>query len=603
MVTVLDLRPRVIDHGSVGTSLRRTVVDPRRYQASRLVAELADAWIGYSTAMNLSPGTAAGQAGAVRSVGRFLTSRADRTLSLSGSGGRVLERLHAWEQEVVAAFPPPSMRAKKLGGTIRRLVAYWLEDHELSENALASWSASGSLDGFGATARPLDEFSNAERLLLRDRFRQIVRDGERLLAYGDELYQTGQDPRVHGWGRLADCLWAARNLAVGDYPHPWGPDALSAAEVAEIVRVATGVDISRPRQPLMGAVRRLVAPDADHLSALRCLVHLETGWAPEQSKWLRRGDVEFTDGQVQIRTVKNRAHRVRFATLTVHEPGGWGWRAGDLLARARHAMRHAWAMAPDADWFWTCGGGPGANSITISPEFGLRRCTFDGRFGLGGLVRAYDIDVTAPYDLRRIRKTVKSARAVLLGTLNGAAGDDQTVEVYRNHYLPTSTVHTIAAQTVISAQHKVLDRALGPTLVTGPASRIAGQTGDEDLSHVAETVESETPADQELAITGCRDPYDPPSSGSTGVCMDAPTLCLRCPNAIIFTDHLPRLVAYRRVLLDLQKSLPPQQFHEVYGQQLVNIDDVLAKFPTEQIQAAEDTPERLHLPLSERYTR
>ena len=204
-------------------------------------------------------------------------------------------------------------------------------------------------------------------------------------------------------------------------------------------------------------------------------------------------------------------------------------------------------------------------------------------------------------DMRRLRKTVKSARAALLGTLAGAAGGDHTVEVFRDHYAQTTTVHTIAAQTVLRAQQKVLQRASqGPTFVAATAAEVAESPTDPELAEIAATVAAETPTEQELTIAACRDPYDAPFMDQGSLCHASPSMCLQCRNAIVFRDHLPRLIAYREALDAIENNTPPRVFSEIYGQQRVNIDAIVAEFPPEQIEAARQADIHLHRPLGQR---
>jgi len=203
--------------------------------------------------------------------------------------------------------------------------------------------------------------------------------------------------------------------------------------------------------------------------------------------------------------------------------------------------------------------------------------------------------------MRRLRKTVKSARAALLGTLNGAAGDDHSVEVFRGHYAQTTTVHTIAAQTVLRAQRKVLERASnGPTFIDATAADVAARPTDSDVAALATSVAEESPTEQQLTLSACRDPYDPPVGETGSLCHASPSLCLQCRNAVIFRDHLPRLVVYRDVLDDIEKCMPPIQFSEVYGQQRVNIDAVLTEFTIDHIEGARQEAAHLHRPLGQR---
>jgi hypothetical protein len=63
-----------------------------------------------------------------------------------------------------------------------------------------------------ADSTPLDEFSNAERLAIRDACRARIRDLETRVAVSRRLLALGEDPRVNGWRRTADVLWGLRHL-------------------------------------------------------------------------------------------------------------------------------------------------------------------------------------------------------------------------------------------------------------------------------------------------------------------------------------------------------------------------------------------------------
>jgi hypothetical protein len=542
---------------------------------------------------------------AIRSVGEFLTEADDRRLSLTGSHKQVLHRLHDWEVHVISQFPPPSMRAKQLGATVRTIVGYTLAVGGRADSVLGRWAESIVLDGSTPVAQPLDEFSNRERLTLRNCFRSIVRDAEAVLRCGEQLLLKGRDPREYGWDQLENLVWASIYLNIDDYPSRWRKSkkpGLSTHQAVADVEAATGVAVAARR--IADVVAQLVFPTRIHLAALRYLIHLSTGWSPEESKNLKRSDVVFTNGHVDVSTVKRRARRNMSYRLPVTDSENLSWSAGDLLARAARSMRRAWELSPDADQFWMVTAHQLSNGLPIGRGMSLVPATFEGRDKFSSLITTNNLKVSQPYDLRRTRKTVKSARAVLLGTLNGAAGDDHTVEVYRNHYLPTSTVQTVAAQTVIRAQQGVLKRSLeGPTLIDSDAAHVAGDEHKGPIARVAADVRDESPADRDLALTGCTDPYAPPLAQHRGVCMDAPTLCLRCPNAIIFRDHIPRLLTYKSSLLELQKALPPQQFHNAYGQQLSNVNDALSQFPPDLVSEATTHPAPVRATMSERYTR
>lgn len=601
-MTPADHEPRIV-HFPPGGPMKSARVSPGDYIATRLVAELADAWKESAVSLDLTPGTVSGQCAVIRRVGEFLTDPSDRFLTLSGDGAEVARRLHAWESAMVVRFPPPSVRAKDLGMQLRIHVARYLQSRGVSDGVLMDWASGLALDGSAWEGLPLDEFSNGERIQLEQVCRMIVRDNEERLARGNAMLRSGKDPRHHGWDRVENLLWALRNVPYDETFH---------VHLAGRGRALTGSDVDRESgvncntrlkaRPLMAAVGAYLAPEDEYLLAIRVLLHLQTGWAPEESRQLLRSDIEFGDSSVRVRATKLRAQRIRWHTLSSAERPPWGWKAGDLIRRAAHAMQHAHALTPDEPLFWVSG----VRSVWDRrdgeyPQYIIRARHFGQTNSLNKLIERHGLSISEPHDMRRLRKTVKSARAALLGTLNGAAGDDHSVEVFRGHYAQTTTVHTIAAQTVLRAQRKVLDRAkLGPTFIDATAADIAAGTKSSDVSALAATVSDESPAESQLTLAACRDPYDAPFNEPGSLCHASPSMCLQCRNAVIFRDHLPRLIVYRGVLADIEKTMPPIQFSETYGQQQVNLDAVLAEFPPDQIESARKQNAVLHRPLGQR---
>ena len=185
--------------------------------------------------------------------------------------------------------------------------------------------------------------------------------------------------------------------------------------------------------------------------------------------------------------------------------------------------------------------------------------------------------------------------------VGGAAGDDHSIEVFRDHYAQTTTVRTISAQTVIRAQQKVLKRAVeGPVLVTATARDVAAtDDGDPEVVRLATQVAQETATEQELTLSACRDPHDGPLSQPGELCHASPSMCLQCRNAVIFREHLPRLLAYENTLDSLKKTLPPIAYSEFYGQQTVNLKSVIDQFTADDVARARERA-TLHRPLGER---
>jgi hypothetical protein len=600
----LNLQPRKVDFPA-GSRLKSCTINPALYTAGRLISELADAWKDYAETVQPAAHTVSGRGSAIRSVGKFLTEDSDKHLTLRSKGAEVTSRLHDWENSIIINNSATSSYPKLLGQTIRSTVSYYLQANDLDIEVISDWADGPVLDGRVIDPAPLDEFSNHERQQLESTCRQIVRDTETRLIRGDRLLETGHDPRRFGWSQFENMLWALRHLAYEEAFRVHLVGRKREFDPAEVDRMSgtyrNSDQIHKPS--LITAVGAFLAPDPEFLLAVRILLHLQTGWAPEETANLRRLDVEFGEATVRVRTPKTRAHRVRWHTLESSRVRPWGWKAGDLLRRAAHAMRHAHAITPNDPSFWmTAARVSPVHHDGEYPSWAIRAHTFQTPVSsLGQLIRRRELSISKPHDMRRLRKTVKSARAVVLGTLNGAAGDDHTVEVFRGHYAQSTTVRTISAQTVIRVQQKVLEQAVhGPVLVTASAQEIANSSGgDRKIVELAELVVSETPTEQELTLSACRDPHDGPFAEQGALCHASPSMCLQCRNAVIFPEHLPRLLAYEATLESLEKSLSPIAYNEFYGQQSANLRAVIAEFAPEQVELARGKA-RLHRPLGQR---
>lgn len=599
-----DVQPHTVTFPDSST-LKSCSIDPTDYVAATLMRELSQGWRESSVEFQLSASTVSGRATSIRAVGRFLTDESDRFLTLHSDGPEVANRLHDWETAMVAKYPAESKQPKMLGYDVRIAVSHFLQTNDLANGVIADWADSPVLDGRPLIAAPLDEFSNDERQQLESACRQIVRDTEDRLAHGDRLLAMGRDPRRFGWDRLENVAWALRWLPFDEsfstHLIAGGKRQLDPTEVDQLSGVYRDpTRINKP--PLVSAVGAFLVPDPEFLLAVRILLHLQTGWSPEESADLTRADIKFASDSVRVKAVKARAHRVRWHTVRSSEARPWGWTAGDLLRRAANAMRHAHALTPKEPAFWITAAKCSNRRNGEYPNWLIRAHTFSPAIiSLGKIVQRRGLAISEPHDMRRLRKTVKSARAVLLGTLSGAAGDDHTVEVFRQHYAQSTTVRTISAQTVIRVQQKVLQNAIsGPALVTATAEDIA-ETGDGDqkLVELARQVASETSVEQQLTVSACVDPYEGPFTQQGTLCHASPSMCLQCRNAVVFPEHLPRLLAYDEVLQSLEKDLPPKVYSEVYGQQTVNVRAIIARFDSKVVESARGRMQ-LHRPLGQR---
>lgn len=580
---------------------KATTITPRDYVASTLIAQLADGWLTYSRNTGSAESTIINRASMIRRLGRFLSDPNDAELSLDGADSRLPQRLLDWERAVIAQEGTKSTRASTCSKQLRAYAAAFLADQGINDPIAWRWANGRALQyRDGADRRnPLDEFSNQERITIEKAFRQVVGDGETLLEIGNRLLSEGQDPRKAGWDAPSNLVWGLHNLAPSEIPRELPTLGVSDKWWDELVRIAPDARRLRGRfvgNPAIG----LAIPSLLHLQAIRCLILLRTGWPPEELLHATNSGIEFGESHVRLATEKRRASKTRYRELAVTNPESkLGWSPGDLLRRAEASTAMVKSLVPDRDEFWV---GALTRSRPAHYESDMSKwistLASSRQYNFGMLLKQTGVTVSAPFDIRRLRKTNKSAKAALLGTLAGSTGDDHTVEVFSGHYAQSTTVHTLAAQTVLNAQKYVMGK-VGPTVIAVSAKDTASLPVEGPVGRVAQTVASESPLDQSLSVTGCVDPNNPPHA-KTSHCTDGPQHCLNCSNALVFSEHVPRLVAYRRILKELEPEMAPQQFAATYGQQIVNIDAILEKFPSDLVETAERSPTAVRVPLTMR---
>ncbi|MCZ4071216.1 hypothetical protein [Micrococcus sp. H39-S4] len=411
---------------------------------------------------------------------------------------------------------------------------------------------------------------------------------------GLALMEQGSDPRIGGWDG-PNTMWALANLG-----RP-GQDTI-AHEVAEADVFPAGPEgTTRNVRAATRVALSYLYPDRIDLVAFRTVLQLATGAAPEEWTGVTLADIDVEHEVVRVRLRKTRAHQWRtlVCPVTTDQPGT-GWRSGDILLRLLNAtalVRHELSDHGASPLFATVLRNPTGNLCARPVKFNQQE--------FSELLGAIESPISRPHDSRRLRKTVKSVRAALLRSIDIAA-DDNTVPVFHRHYAQSTTIHVLAGEAVTAAQTQVLDRLhAGPTVITAPSHELTG-AADPQIAAAATAETAASPADRAMGPATCADPYASPYSVAGRLCEHRPSMCFACPNAIVFTDHLPRLLAYREILEGQRRELAPQHFASSHGQQLLNLEAVLSQFTPEQIERAEgeltDASTAIHVPMSERGT-
>lgn len=572
---------------------------PSDYAVPSIAADLIDALPGVRRSFALADGTTYHYFHSIADVLRFLQESLPPGTTLQNAEAHIARALHTWELGLSSRHSPTSNVPKTRAAHIRRVLRYMTAHGDLLSRDVVQWAAGKHLHESGYS-RPLDEFSNAERLLIRDRSRERIRALEKRMAKGLELLRNAEDPRLHGWNSLPNVLLGINSLVAKDAVDLLMPmsEAITSGALdalPEAAHLRTRRDGGATHRAL-GIATSYVYATAEDLTAFTSLLQLDTGAAPEEIRELRVSDIDFEGNEVRLRVRKRRGRRDRVLHLDRTESGR-SWRGGDLILRVidatAAARRHVSADPTQADRLFLSARRDRTGRIYFA-ELPVHLGS------LGRLLEGVEAEVSKPHDARRLRKTVKSVRAAVLRSVSGAAGEDHSIAVFQRHYAQTTTVHMLAGEAITAAQTQVFQRLrTGPVFVADTAEHL--QNVDDELVAVAASeVLAETDVDKQVSAAHCTQPYASPYDPIGRLCSHRPAMCFACPNAVVFVDHLPRLIAYREVLRGYERDLPPTQFSATYGQQLVNLEHIIREFSPDRIADAEAAGRELHIPLRNR---
>lgn len=592
----------------------RYAVDPSAFSCGLLVAQLADEWITHAEVTGVRhPGKSAT---AIRRFGSFVDGWAREHGAVAGEvrldGGpvNVAELVFGWEQDLQREFSPPSTVPYDQTSRLLALIAQRAaRDPDVPETLRAKAAAPATMSK--TTCTPLDEFSQAERLALREAARRDVRLLEERLAHGRTLLARGDDPREAGWERLENLVWAADagilsvealrphlSLKVGGWPACF----LELARTAGIVAPGPHVGVAE----LVLAVAKLLYPQEVDLQPLRVLLLLEMGdCTPEELLDLTVDGVEFTDGGVRVRQTKARAGRTRNHLHTSDdvrlERGAGQWDVPGLLRRllAVTADARRWL---GQEWLFTAVEFRGTGCRRIGP--GRAAFTGDGRRLTHWIARHDEADghpaltISRPHDARRLRKTAKTTRVVALGgSLTDLAADDHHIEVFRTHYAHGTTAHVLAGRAVNRAQTQVFRKITRPLFVPADAEQsLASEPVAAEAGMNAPMAAAMTAGELDMGLVNCRDPYASPFTAAGRACHVAPAMCMRCRNAVVFTSHLPRLVRLAEHIETMRLRMPPPHWQAVWGTQAKALAELFEQC-TDQMPQARRQAAALHLDL------
>lgn len=584
-------------------------IDPADFRCSVLAGQLADAWLDYHHKAGLT--SSQQYVSVIRSFLPFV----DTHLTAAGldpgearlDGGPIdlTEVIYQWEEDLLHRYKPGSRRPNVLAGALLILVGHRaVRDAKVPERLRRR--AEGPPTFRGGSSEPLDEFANHERLLLRDSAQADIRALEKRLAVGRVMLAEGQDPRREGWRSLPNLLWAARHgvlnmpALLSHLPShfKWWPEPLRDVVADPLYMARFG-----GKYGVMTAVTGLLFPSELDLQPFRVLLLLAMGDATsEEVHDLALDDLEFSDEGVRVVQTKLRAQRIRphlhgndgprVSERPLEEgegpgeavyPGSGHWDVPGLLRRliAVNTMtRKAFETEP---WLFTAVESTDYRRHMIA---GRALFKFSGRRFSDWITTHPDMEgepakISPPHDVRRLRKTSKTTRvAALGGTLSDLAGDDHHIEVFRGHYAHGTTAHVLAGRAVNRAQRGVFNKIKPgrPVLVTeGAEAMLAEPETAAELGISAEQGKALQHGELDMGVVNCRDPHDSPHTPKGRLCHVAPAMCMICPNAVVFTSQLPRLLMLDDHIAHMRKVLAPPVWQATWGVQAAALKEVFTE--------------------------
>jgi hypothetical protein len=592
---VARIGPRVVA-GELRGRRHESRVDPGDFRCSRLVGQLADELVRYAEAMALSAGSCSRHVSAVARFGRYVDKWADDPAAvdlLRSPQPDIVELIDGWERAMQTEFVPTSTRPQALIRTLLLIVAEFADSHHI-EGHLRARAASGPTFP-PSPQRPLDEFTNAERIAMERAAKHCIQRSELRLAEGRRWASAGVHPDEGGWDRLDNLLHLAADriptagLLAAALPRWWDdlPDEVRQVVGPPPTHREGGWSAARLRDWLAD----MLVPSALELMAYVVLLGLRLGVSPEELLALRSSSIVFADDAVRVRWDKARAGRVRARRYlspaakptnspTEKEVSDGGRRRFDarlvlegLLAATRIARRQSGEKDP---------------IVWITATRGqITRVDFSVRRSFRAWLAAHEITIGGSPELRRLRKTHKTVRALALGGVISDTADDHTIAVFEGHYMHTTTLNVMAGRTINTVEEWIVGRATGPLVIAGGDSTLRVPEAQRATGLAGSTVEDLLAGQLDVGLAACRNIFDSPFAETGTACPVAPARCMVCPNALILSTHLPRLLRFVDHLDGRRLELTPQAWESLWGPTYRNIvNGILPQFTDQQLRSA-----------------
>ncbi|MGH9065190.1 MAG: hypothetical protein ACRD0L_14710 [Acidimicrobiales bacterium] len=453
--------------------------------------------------------------------------------------------LDAFEADLVARYGTMGKRVQVFMATAVRLLrlAGEADPEALSAPMQARLGYSTTLArhyGTPLDAYPIPVLEATQQAALGD-----VRAIRERIDAGRARAATGADPAGAGWSARENALWHLTHHG------PLPPEQFRALHK---LRCAPGG---------IGALNAEVFLTTADLVAFLVALICSSGLEPDCAKGLRAECLSSPSGGfVTLGYQKRRAHARTAKAMRVRDgglmtPGGLIRLATRLTDPARQAI------STDALWVGVGDGGLRAFFDT-GYEMTHQVQVWAGRHRLADLVDRDGQGVRL--DLRRLRKTVKSAAYLRSGGVLDDFATGHTKQVAASRYADIDAHAELHDQAVEAGLRQALETALSPPVVATGAGTALPVPGATALPLNSAQAQAAATAAQDVFLAACSGFYDSPFARSPGAaCPVAVWGCLECPNAVFTERHLPSLTSFARFLDDQRDELAGPEWRARYG--------------------------------------
>ncbi|SIC31525.1 Uncharacterised protein [Mycobacteroides abscessus subsp. bolletii] len=580
---------------------RAKEIDPARYGCARLAAQLADQWIEIASGMSRSVVEVHQQA--LESFLTFVDSTGNSHASLDREPSVVVTMLSEWTKSLLPQYDPASVMPYRMANIVQSQMAAAVADGVISDGVLTAYVQGPSLLPKPVT-RPLDEYSSDELKQIVLAARAHVRAARKIRAWAGEMVHAYETDSISALSRhcVAEMLCAA---AAGQ-PVITSPEGSMASQLEHFPAAAWSLyHLSRAggrRSRVASWCARAVLPAVGDLVAFRLLLLAGTGVSPAEISSLRVSDIEWTDEGVRLQLTKARAGRSQ-GRFFVGSPTGRGWDVPGVLQTLLDYTEPARALVSEElrDQVWLAV--PDRHDAEL--RFVPRAVMFGTDSGamtnwIDSVRGVYDLgEISTPHDVRRIRKTKVAERAInLRGSLADIAGDDHTTKVFFAHYAHTTTLRVYSASVISRVQSALVDAVkTGFTAFVGQRSQVPLAALTEALPLEPKQARSLRSGALDMGVADCRDPFDSPFTNKGKLCGSAPLSCLLCQNAVVFTDHLPNILALINTMQTARRTMGPEEWIAVWGPQYDAAQALMASLPETVRDAAQQRAAEAHTDL------